>query len=1342
MSSSVPLYDTSIVQKGVTGPFPSIPISFSTSSSSLPPPYLVISGECPGEGFWSRANTYEALVAHVQRVWGEEYLPIFKYRVQASPDGAKEELKYHSSTSLFSFEALPQVRDKAQRETQQEVKSSAPISTSTPLPSLASSSSGPVSATANTAPSPSENSPRAPVTEDLTKDAATEEDDTRETLQTENKEETAIAADEERPAQDEEENRISSETEKVKEVEHEVLAVEKEDASLPSKESALEGSVKAEEEVPHTQRAVTNNEDHGEAPQEGAPRKTSCHDEEKTSMATDANIKEPHVSTAQDAANEKQRTTTVVGGNTITITSSLPEARMCSFYFGPNAGRTGMAWVVLDDALDFMLWQTGGGMLDGEATLRLSEEGKLGEGGAGLVTATPSLPRHRPPALKPLTLKLFAFRKTTMERPDVLFHEMDAVRRAPPRNIPKTVTSSAPPMKVGACTDGVEDQKKEEKEKANAVENMGFLYRPFYHTITNKDGIFRFRSSPAVKHFEDSVLRVPMRSLLPPLWLLKLNITCVLRHSNASEVILWQAGSPLSGGVGWWGQLWHKAASAWGIHRPIFAYLDFTSGFQHILITDVIQFRMWAEGVGLDRPELFVLEQAPSSHLGIDAFLKDQLRQHVAAHPPGPPRVPRELTMQRVLDKLEQLEREELEARVGRGREGRPWKWSVAADRPEVARLRSPYIDGIPLHRLGIWPATGPNRRRTSGTSPSHGSEEQQEKKEEPHPGSNREGDVAPKETPCHTKEEDDDEEEIETDEEDEEAEEDPYALTLLELEMLRRMLEAEGRPTVALRELIEVEKRLQKYGPPYWRHEKDVPSQREETLSSLPLHGMTAVPRGARRISREKETATPASQGVPSSAMGMVKRMDKSERDSILGVKYTRNDQREKENEDKTRNEEVSAYFLQRVPPLALQTTPPPTSSSSFLPPLSSLPAAASSLRTTGQEGSTRKTNGWPRYEHHLRGLMDEVSSLPRGHASTSAEEEKVDPTRRPHAPAAAPHQTRKNGRLGRRKRQSSTGSANRSTASSNRLSPWIVAAVLDEGEAAHTIFQQHHGAPSRFSSSHQKAYPARCTHSSYPVAPSIQLPFPPPLSEESHSLPHSSSAAAATVFCVEAKGVAELQEGPVEDTGKNSPPPTVTMPLSSTEAIEDLSLCTRSSRVPPTGASSSSLPPSPSLTAAPSRHPTPAHTRGPMKGGTTFPGDASCRPHGRTERRLPHRPSSSSSSSSSLYSFLQSLHTLKKSFHPPRLERAKVETHRGIQRGDYGPRFTTPASTLWWVEGQEPGNGRAKRYPMTKEDAMYCSLPLTPPKLTMDQSQQASSAHHRLLLRLQRMKGEIGRL
>ncbi|KAG5481958.1 hypothetical protein LSCM1_05670 [Leishmania martiniquensis] len=43
--------------------------------------FLVLSGECPGEGVWCWAKTYTELVQCVQAAWGSDFRPVFKYKL-------------------------------------------------------------------------------------------------------------------------------------------------------------------------------------------------------------------------------------------------------------------------------------------------------------------------------------------------------------------------------------------------------------------------------------------------------------------------------------------------------------------------------------------------------------------------------------------------------------------------------------------------------------------------------------------------------------------------------------------------------------------------------------------------------------------------------------------------------------------------------------------------------------------------------------------------------------------------------------------------------------------------------------------------------------------------------------------------------------------------------------------------------------------------------------------------------------------------------------------------------------------------------------------------------------
>eukprot|EP00796_Vickermania_ingenoplastis_P007059 gene7059-4999_t len=512
--------------------------------------YLVLSGDLPGEGFWATATRYDDLVRRVKDLWGESFNPIFKYKLPASPEGAQEELRYHSA------------------------------------------------------------------------DAAFRHHDGR-----------------------------------------------------PSKSGA------------------------------SSPRR------------------------------EKEESSVEAGG----ADDAAPAAAHPCDVKIHEAGITGMCYVVVDDACDFDLWLNGGSLL------KMSEH-----------TREDPLEAHHAdyhaidnPRFDPLTRKLYAFRKTTLEVPGVLTHDVDKHRDS---------------------------------------------YHPYYHTVTNKDGVFRFRSSPAVKHSEDDVVRTPVHSLIAPLTLVKLNVTAVLRHSNASEVILWSANSPLRGGSGWWGQLVLKAASAWGVHSPVLRYLDLTMGVQQMNITDVLNFRIWSDGVGLDRPELLVLEQAPPSDLCYDSFLKQEMLRHYACHPPAPADG---ASLDVLVKKLEQLEQEELDARVGR-----PQNVSVAGETPGVVEQYQNHVGGIPLHRLGLAPPPHSRnllRRPTSPESP----EKEQRAAKQASPLSGSAGGRPP--TPTDGKGE-------------ERERDDNKAVRLLteggratigEMEAMLAELKRERRRTDALEELIKVERRL-----------------------------------------------------------------------------------------------------------------------------------------------------------------------------------------------------------------------------------------------------------------------------------------------------------------------------------------------------------------------------------------------------------------------------------------------------------------------------------------------------------------------------------------------------
>nr|CCC95876.1 unnamed protein product [Trypanosoma congolense IL3000] len=53
--------------------------------SGFGPRFLLLHGNYPGEGVWSHANSYAQLVAQVREAYGENYNPIFKYKLPANP---------------------------------------------------------------------------------------------------------------------------------------------------------------------------------------------------------------------------------------------------------------------------------------------------------------------------------------------------------------------------------------------------------------------------------------------------------------------------------------------------------------------------------------------------------------------------------------------------------------------------------------------------------------------------------------------------------------------------------------------------------------------------------------------------------------------------------------------------------------------------------------------------------------------------------------------------------------------------------------------------------------------------------------------------------------------------------------------------------------------------------------------------------------------------------------------------------------------------------------------------------------------------------------------------------
>ncbi|GET87389.1 hypothetical protein, conserved [Leishmania tarentolae] len=66
---------------------PLLALSRSAASSACPMAgidvdrFLVLSGECPGEGVWCWAKTYTELVECVRTAWGSDFRPIFKYKL-------------------------------------------------------------------------------------------------------------------------------------------------------------------------------------------------------------------------------------------------------------------------------------------------------------------------------------------------------------------------------------------------------------------------------------------------------------------------------------------------------------------------------------------------------------------------------------------------------------------------------------------------------------------------------------------------------------------------------------------------------------------------------------------------------------------------------------------------------------------------------------------------------------------------------------------------------------------------------------------------------------------------------------------------------------------------------------------------------------------------------------------------------------------------------------------------------------------------------------------------------------------------------------------------------------
>ncbi|KAH9586238.1 hypothetical protein LSM04_001963 [Trypanosoma melophagium] len=57
-------------------------------TTQMPEPvlkYMVLNGHLPGEGLWSTAESYNALVAQIKEAYGEDYDPIFKYKLACNP---------------------------------------------------------------------------------------------------------------------------------------------------------------------------------------------------------------------------------------------------------------------------------------------------------------------------------------------------------------------------------------------------------------------------------------------------------------------------------------------------------------------------------------------------------------------------------------------------------------------------------------------------------------------------------------------------------------------------------------------------------------------------------------------------------------------------------------------------------------------------------------------------------------------------------------------------------------------------------------------------------------------------------------------------------------------------------------------------------------------------------------------------------------------------------------------------------------------------------------------------------------------------------------------------------
>lgn len=280
---------------------------------------------------------------------------------------------------------------------------------------------------------------------------------------------------------------------------------------------------------------------------------------------------------------------------------------------------TGLCYVIIDDDDDFTLWYSGG------AFQQMSRHSSADV----FPSASPSKDTSPP---VPLSRQIFAFRKT---------------------------------LAVGANGYGGDAMDIQAATTPGMSKEESAHY--YERSVGIKDRLVRSRSSPAVKHSENDVVRVPMHSLLSPLMLLKLGVTVVLRHSNTSEVILHSdQRSATGGGCGAWGQLILKARSAWGVHNPILRYLDLTQGYMQMNITNVTDFMFWAEDVGQDRRELLVLERAAEGCYVSDTALQAEMNRYLTAQPPAAVDAHAGVHLETLVRKLNFLEQMDRRAAVQR----------------------------------------------------------------------------------------------------------------------------------------------------------------------------------------------------------------------------------------------------------------------------------------------------------------------------------------------------------------------------------------------------------------------------------------------------------------------------------------------------------------------------------------------------------------------------------------------------------------------------------------------------------------------------------------------------